>query len=541
MSNFKTLTECMRVMKKSSNLKESDGDSSPEPKVKFTGDKSLKSFTIPDGVTSIDNEAFKGCSSLTSIKIPDSVTSIGDSAFADCSSLTSIKIPDRVTEINKGAFWFCSNLTSVTIGNAVEYIGNFAFEGCSKLTSIKIPDSVTGIGFDAFRNCSGLTSITIGNAVEFIENYAFKGCKGLKTVNLKARFNKRRRQDIGYGIFENCTSLTSIAMPEGWDDISVDMFRGCTSLTSVKIFKGVRSIFNRAFAGCTSLKEIVLPDGLENIFEEVFAGCTSLTSVIIPDSVTYIDEDTFYGCTSLDEKTKKRINEIRSKMKNSSNAKMNESDVNGNIKGSTVDKYLSYIPKAYKGSSAEKLALARELAYRAIMGAVLPEPYGKKYADPCHYDKFNKLTDDEKMDVISKINLTEPTTESVMTEASMSRSEMIDFIDEIYNTRDGEKFVDGAIRELGIDPNTLDDSDPNEGFYSNFSNDELNSIVASLKGGRDAGQVPITDSELENRITSALSTLGRVEKLQGSYSGALASYDIRVGNRSVRVQVYSND
>lgn len=53
-------------------------------------------------VTEIGNTAFymlDGAMSLTSITIPDGVTSIGDDAFAGCSNLTSITIPDSVTSI----------------------------------------------------------------------------------------------------------------------------------------------------------------------------------------------------------------------------------------------------------------------------------------------------------------------------------------------------------------------------------------------------------------------------------------------------------
>ena len=57
----------------------------------------LGSIIIPDGVTSIGDEAFLGCSSLKSIVIPDSVTSIGERAFKSCESLESIVIPGTVT------------------------------------------------------------------------------------------------------------------------------------------------------------------------------------------------------------------------------------------------------------------------------------------------------------------------------------------------------------------------------------------------------------------------------------------------------------
>ena len=50
----------------------------------------MTSITIPVGVTSIGDGAFKGCKSLTSITIPENVTSIDQWAFYDCSGLTSV-------------------------------------------------------------------------------------------------------------------------------------------------------------------------------------------------------------------------------------------------------------------------------------------------------------------------------------------------------------------------------------------------------------------------------------------------------------------
>ena len=54
---------------------------------------SLTSVTIPNGVTSIGDDAFDACTSLTSVTIPDSVTSIGVSAFGQMLSLTSVRFP----------------------------------------------------------------------------------------------------------------------------------------------------------------------------------------------------------------------------------------------------------------------------------------------------------------------------------------------------------------------------------------------------------------------------------------------------------------
>jgi hypothetical protein len=122
-------------------------------------------YTIPNGVTTIEEGAFSGCKNLTSIVIPHSMTSIEEKAFLWCRSLLSVTIPGSVRFIGKGAFDGCTGLTSVTIENGVKSIGELAFRGCTGLTSITIPGSVTFIGKYAFAFCENLTSITCLNPI----------------------------------------------------------------------------------------------------------------------------------------------------------------------------------------------------------------------------------------------------------------------------------------------------------------------------------------------------------------------------------------
>ena len=104
--------------------------------IQYAIGKKDTSFIIPDGVTSIGNEAFYDCDSLTNITIPSSVTSIGDYAFYGCDSLTSITIPSSVTSIGWYAFYSCDSLTSITIPSSVTSIGNEAFVYCYNLTTV---------------------------------------------------------------------------------------------------------------------------------------------------------------------------------------------------------------------------------------------------------------------------------------------------------------------------------------------------------------------------------------------------------------------
>lgn len=62
------------------------------PNVASLIDRSITSIQIPNGLTSIRQNAFRSCTLLTSATIPSSVTSIGNWAFIDCTSLTSVTV-----------------------------------------------------------------------------------------------------------------------------------------------------------------------------------------------------------------------------------------------------------------------------------------------------------------------------------------------------------------------------------------------------------------------------------------------------------------
>ena len=110
-------------------------------------------------VTAIGHAAFFN-SAVTSVTIPDSVTSIDDNAFGFCSQLTNISIPNSVTYIGFSAFAHCTSLKSITLPSSLSSISEALFSGCSQLTTIHIPVSVTSIGNNAFADCPSLMTVT---------------------------------------------------------------------------------------------------------------------------------------------------------------------------------------------------------------------------------------------------------------------------------------------------------------------------------------------------------------------------------------------
>ena len=125
---------------------------------------------IPDGITSIEGDAFLGCSKLEAISIPESVTTIESCAFEN-SGLKSVVIPGSVETIEYCAF-ANSGLKSVVIPGSVKTIEESVFSCCTELKKVIIKDGVETIGRLAFEFCTGLTDITIPSSVTEIVDYS---------------------------------------------------------------------------------------------------------------------------------------------------------------------------------------------------------------------------------------------------------------------------------------------------------------------------------------------------------------------------------
>ena len=328
----------------------------------FLDKTAITSVVLPDGITSIGENAFNGCESLTSVTFGKNsqLSSIGPGAFNYCYSLESITIPESVTSIGSDAFYYCYGLRSVTFGenSQLTSIGEGAFNWCESLESITIPASVTSIGEWAFVECYRLVevwnlsklNITAGSEdngyvgyyakrveTEPSESYVYTDENGYVIYydgNVKALINYTGNEtkltipdditelncfalsdcynitsvtfgensqltSIGDGAFNWCESLESITIPDSVTSIGEGAFCCCAKLTSITIPDGVKSIGNHAFAGCSALESITIPDSVLNIGDSAFEGCTALESITIPDSVLSIGYSAFKECTAL--------------------------------------------------------------------------------------------------------------------------------------------------------------------------------------------------------------------------------------------------
>ena len=309
-------------------------------------------------VSSIKSNAFIGCDCFLSIFVPDTITSIGNGAFQNCSSLQSITLPFvggsattnqylgyifGATSYSDNLNYVPTSLKTVIISNNCTSIAKYAFYDCSSLRSLTLP----------FVGGSATTNQYLGYVFGKSKDYVDCLSLSLEQVVLTDKCNL-----IPCEGFYNCSSLTSIVIPNGMAAIGADAFYGCsslnyneydngmylgndhnpylylakaknTSITSCEINCDCEFVGGNAFKDCQSLAYNIYENGrylgndhnpylclikgnqnsdnvsykINNeckfILDSAFENYTSLSSIIIPDSVVSIGSFAFSRCIEL--------------------------------------------------------------------------------------------------------------------------------------------------------------------------------------------------------------------------------------------------
>jgi putative SOS response-associated peptidase YedK/uncharacterized membrane protein len=306
------------------------------------GSNAAYSFDVAAGTLKITgtgelyDNAFKDMTSIKSVSIPEGVTSVGERTFAGCSELAEISIPASVTAIGAGAFAGNTKLARVTFADnsGLISIGASTFAGNTALASITVPESVSAIGSKAFSSDTALKNVIFSGPCPAMTNDdAFTGVTAAVTVPSSWNKATDRTQhggtlhytgpcganavysyDVGTGamtitgtgdlynnLFKDLAGLKSAAIAEGVTSIGAGTFSGCTGLTEITIPASVTAIGESAFGGNTNLAEVSFASGSQcaTIGASAFAGNTALTAITIPKEVTEIGNAAFSGDTAL--------------------------------------------------------------------------------------------------------------------------------------------------------------------------------------------------------------------------------------------------
>lgn len=166
--------------------------------------------------------------------------------------------------------------------------------------------TVVEIAGGIFNNCSELTSITIPNTISSIGDRMFSGCSKLEHVTIEDgetvlelgimdwNYNASRY----YGLFSYCP-ITSVYIGR---NLSYKRYYGPFSyvetLKEVIIGDSVTEIGDYMFEE-SGLKNVTIGNSVTTIGYCSFYECSNLTGLIIPNSVTTIESSAFFGCSGL--------------------------------------------------------------------------------------------------------------------------------------------------------------------------------------------------------------------------------------------------
>ena len=289
---FKTIIQALYFEHRATVQHFGQAASSPGP-----GDKPA---TLGDVKIWYDSSAHKICWYSDADKLKLGAGSLID-LFRGCDNYITISLRKIITsDITNmsGMFQDCTNLTTLDLTNlnasSATDISNM-IQGCTSLSSLTLTgvttNSTSSVNMaGVFKDCSSLTILTIPAGFDASKATSlagmFQGCSGLTGLNL-TNFNASSATDMSE-MFQDCTGLTSITLTGFTANTTsgvnmAGLFKNCSSLTTLT---GLSSL-NASKA--TSLASM-------------FQGCSSLTGLDLTNfnasSATDLS-NMFQGCTSL--------------------------------------------------------------------------------------------------------------------------------------------------------------------------------------------------------------------------------------------------
>lgn len=212
--------------------------------VKYPSKKTASTFTVPNGVTKLEDCSMDSNTSLQKVVLPDSLKEVGYWAFMNCSNLSDITLPEQ-----------CKS------------VGQFAFSGTA-LTSFYIPAALETLMSGAFWN-TNISSITVSPQ------------------------NTKFYLDGKGGLYEHSSSAYISGDFKEWHRFCETLFYYYGSDAEYTILDGTITLEMYSLCDRNNLKKLVMPDSVQILQSSWIRGCCNLEEVYLSPSLSIVHGNSY--------------------------------------------------------------------------------------------------------------------------------------------------------------------------------------------------------------------------------------------------------
>ena len=135
-----------------------------------------------------------------------------------------------------------------------------------------------------------IKKVVVGEGVTTLYDRTFRRFYALETVELPSTLTTIG--EAGTGVFQSCTNLKNIVLPESVKVLGEGAFVECTSLESINIPAGITRIEKNTF-NASGLKSVEFHAGVTYFGAQAFRDCKQLTKVVINAPEFTMENNTF--------------------------------------------------------------------------------------------------------------------------------------------------------------------------------------------------------------------------------------------------------
>lgn len=172
---------------------------------------------------------------------------------------------------------------------------NFSCKGASNLSEIRLPAGMHTLRDGMFDGCTWLETLNMPQGVTEIGTRTFGGCKSLD-VELPPQLER-----IGDKAFYR-SGIKNAILPDTVRSIGSGAFEQTRSMVSATLPTTITAVPERMFYA-SYVERVSLPVGLQSIGKAAFFNCMHLTDLQLPEGLITIEGSAFSGCTVLKELT----------------------------------------------------------------------------------------------------------------------------------------------------------------------------------------------------------------------------------------------